>query len=218
MSIPAYSTATYIPMFFGKPGPFNPASLGGLSKYVAYPGSYPGSRGAQPGGFPGISPPVTNSTQQGNSNVAPLGEASQIPLDREVLRRVFPASSTFNDIYVMTGQNINDPTGPTARWAQTPFRIAMNAGDLYSRQYMPGGSNQVKGSVGIGKYKNTRGASQGGGVKTGNGASGNQHYVYDSSVYTKYKRLANKNKTYNDISFGGSNNGAYVSLLASKRY
>ena len=38
MSIPAYSTATYIPMFFGKPGPFNPASLGGgidLSTYTA---------------------------------------------------------------------------------------------------------------------------------------------------------------------------------------
>ena len=160
------------------------------------------------GGFNGISPTVTNSTQQGNSMVAPLGEASQIPKDRMVIRKVFPASSTFEGKNVMTNN-----------WAQTPFRIVMNAGDLLSRQYEPGGSNQVKGSVGIGRFKYTVGGSpsQGGSVMKGDGASGNQHYVYDSSVYTKYKRLIAKNKNYNDFSFGGANNGAYTSILASHR-
>ena len=218
MAIPAYSTATYIPMSFGPPGPFDNESLGGHSDYVAFPGTYPESRGGQPGGFPGISPRVTNTTQQGNSNVAPLGEASQVPLDRKILRKVFPTSSVFNDTYVMTGQSVSNPSAPTVEWAQTPFRVAMNAGDLYSRQYMPGGSNQVKGSVGMGKYRNTLGAYQGGAVRPGNGASGNQHYVYDSSVYTKYKRLLKKNKNYNDIGFGGSNNGAFVPLMAIRRF
>lgn len=153
------------------------------------------------GGINGISPTVTHSTQQGSG----AGEASQIPRDRTVMRTVFPASSTFEGKYVMTN-----------RWAQTPFRIAMNAGDLMSRQSQPGGSNQVKGSVGIGQFRYTLGA-QGGSVTKGNGASGNQHYVYDSSVYTNYKRLVVKNKNYNDVSFGGANNGAYTALSAARR-
>jgi hypothetical protein len=93
----------------------------------------------------------------------------------------------------------------------------MNAGDLKSRQSQPGGSNQVKGSVGIGQFRYSLSASQGGSVTAGNGASGNQHYVYDSSIYTKYKRLVAKNKIYNDNSFGGANNGAYTDLKASRR-
>lgn len=156
----------------------------------------------------GISPTVTHATQQGNSLVAPFGEASQIPMDRTIMRSVFPTTSTFEGKSVMTN-----------KWAQTPFRIAMNAGDLLSRQTQPGGSNQIKGSVGIGQFRYSLGASpsQGGSVTKGNGASGNQHYVYDSSVYTNYKRLNAKNKNYNDYSFGGSNNGAYTAILASRR-
>jgi hypothetical protein len=99
------------------------------------------------------------------------------------------------------------------RWAQTPFRIAMNAGDLLLRQTEPGGSNQIKGSAG--HLSNVLNADS---VRKGNGASGNQHFVYDSSTYTRYKKLASKNKNYNDISFGGSNNGAYVFSLASRRF
>ena len=158
------------------------------------------------GGSHGISPTVTHSTQQGNSLVAPLGEASQIPRDRMVMRTVFPSSSSFEGKKVMT-----------TAWAQTPFRITMNAGDLMSRQSHPGGSNQIKGSVGIGQFRYSLGAAQGGAVTDGNGASGNQHYVYDSSIYTKYKRLVAKNRVYNDNSFGGSNNGAYTDILAGRR-
>jgi hypothetical protein len=156
------------------------------------------------GGVPGISPTVTNTTQQGNSNVAPLGEASQIPRDRHILRKAFPNASVFNNSYVFSRS-----------WPQTPFRVAMNAGDLLMRQNEPGGSNQIKGSVG------TAGASRWSLSVTdnshpGTGASGNQHYVYDSSVYTRYKKLNAKQKNYNDFSFGGSNNGAYTTIMAMR--
>jgi hypothetical protein len=90
----------------------------------------------------------------------------------------------------------------------------MNAGDLYSRQYAAGGPNQVKGAVG----RTGRLTMSFGGPHKGDGASGNQHYVYDSSVYTKYKQLAAKNLNYNDISFGGDrNNASFVHLMGVRR-
>jgi hypothetical protein len=151
----------------------------------------------------GISPVVTITTQQGNSNVAPLGFASEIPLGRFYIREVFPNSSKFNGQFVLS-----------RRWAQTPFRVQMNAGDLLSRQSAPGGSNQTKGIPGSRSLM----YSTGGGAHGGDGATGNQHYVYDSSVYTKYRTMNAKARNYNDTSFGGSNNGSYVFSLASKRF
>jgi hypothetical protein len=154
--------------------------------------------------FNGISPKVVLTTQQGNSNVAPGGEASQIPLDRMVVRKAF-ATNKFQNKFVLTN-----------KWAQTPFRVAMNAGDLYSRQNEPGGPNQIKGSVGIGGYRNTLGFY--GGTHKGDGASGNQHYVYDSSIYTTYKKRVSKNKNYNDVSFvGDDHNGSYSPIMHIRR-
>ena len=156
------------------------------------------------GGFNGISPKVTITTQQGNSNVAPLGEASQIPLDRMYIRKAFPTNK-FRNKYILTN-----------KWAQTPFRVAMNAGDLLLRQREGGGTNQIKGSVGIGQHRNTLGSVDG--VTKGDGASGNQHYVYDSSVYTTYKRRLSKNKNYNDSSFGGDeNHSTFSPIMAIRR-
>jgi len=148
--------------------------------------------------------PITNTTQQGNSNVAPAGEASQISLDREYIRRVFQTNS-------VNGKGIMK-----TRWPQTPFRVVMNAGDLYLRQSEPGGANQVKGSVGIGRYRMTLASVDG--VKRGDGASGNQHYVYDISDYTRYKKLRAKLQNYNDTTFGGNTNGAYVPLMSVRRF
>jgi len=145
-------------------------------------------------------PKVTSSTQQGASMAAPFAEASQIPVDRMIIRRMFPNTSKFNGHPVLKRQ-----------WATSPFRVFYNAGDLLNRQHEAGGSNQVKGSVGIGQYRNTLG--NGDGTTKGNGASGNQHFVYDSSDYIKFKRLRTKMKNYNDISFGGSNNGSYTFLM-----
>jgi hypothetical protein len=137
-------------------------------------------------GFQGISPAVTGVTSDNNS----------IPLDRFTLRQGFATRYKFNNKFVLTN-----------RFPQTPFRLALNAGDPLSRQYEGGGSNQIQGRIGTQLWY-----TNGGGVNSGNGASGNQHYVYDSSIYTKYKRLANKNVNYNDYTFGGSNNGAFVPL------
>ena len=157
------------------------------------------------GGFNGISPTVTNNTQQGNSNVAPAAEASQIPLDRMYLRKAFPTNK-FRGKYILT-----------TAWPQTPFRVAMNAGDLLVRQTAPGGPNQIKGSVGIGKYRNTLGLVDS--TQKGDGASGNQHYVYDSSTYVTYKRRLAKNKNYNDVSFvGDKNNGSFTAIKAIRRF
>lgn len=128
--------------------------------------------------FRGISPRVLNSTQQGCSNVAPHGEASQIPRDRFVVRDAFSKQAMH-------------------RWAQTPFRVVMNAGDLHLRQAEPGGANAVK--SGVGNMRNLISDS----TQRGDGATGNQHYVYDSSVYTRYKRLTAKQTLYNDYTFGG---------------
>ena len=212
-------------LVFTKGTSWKPIDLGGKSKFVPFPGTS-GRGGTVKGAFPGISPPVLISTQQGNSNVAPLGQASQIPRDRNFTREAFPASSTFtykgNKYWVMTGNSVNNKK-KSIQWPQTPFRVAINAGDLLMRQNgedgSGGGSQQVKGSVGPGQTRYTRGArpNQGGAVNKGNGASGNQHWVYDSSDYIKYKRLLAKNKNYNDISFGGSNNGAYVPWVKSRR-
>lgn len=156
----------------------------------------------------GISPTVTNTTQQGNSNIAPFGFASEIPRERMMLREVFPASSMFKGKHVLGSTN-----GVPARWAQTPFRIAMNAGDLMSRKSVPGGSNQIKGAVG--KYSLVYFSDS---VHKGDGATGNSKYVYDSSVYTKFRRLSAKTHTYDDPTFGGSNNGAYVAERAARRF
>ena len=149
----------------------------------------------------GISPTVTITTQQGNSNNAPLGGASEIPLGRMMIREVFNTSK-FNGVYVQSRP-----------WAQTPFRVSMNAGDLMSRQTTPGGSNQVKGLIGSRSLMYDTG-----GTARGNGATGNQHYVYDSSVYTKYKNLNARAKNYEDVSFGGANNGSYVFSMANGRF
>ena len=98
-------------------------------------------------------------------------------MDRLFLTKMFPISSKFKGNYVLTSP-----------MASTPFRIVMNAGDPMSRQTAPSSINQLS-------TKGMRWMSRDG-VRKGDGASGNQHYVYDHSVYIKYKGLVNKNKKF----------------------
>lgn len=140
----------------------------------------------------GISPPILLTTQQGASNAAPFAEASQIPIDRKILREVFSPNAA-------------------RRWGCSPFRVAFNAGDLYSRQTAPGGSNQVKGRTRIYNLLSSDG------VTKGDGASGNQHFVYDSSDYVRYLRLKAKNQNYDDSSFGGTTNSSYEAIMRVTR-
>jgi len=125
--------------------------------------------------FNGVSPPVTITTQQGNSTVAPFAQASEVTRDRTIIRRMFPTNS------------VNGTPVFSKTWALSPFRVTMNAGDLTVR-------------------RNDK-----------DGASGNQHYVYDASDYTRFKGLNEKQKLYNDYTFGGANNGAYRAIMRMHR-
>lgn len=101
----------------------------------------------------------------------------------------------------------------------TPFRLFTNSGDqAASVNSAPlaalGAPNQVGGSTVVRLH-----AQYGGSHANGSAAyTGNPRYVYDGSDYTKFKKLVAINKTYNDLSFGGANNGAYVALKAVRRF
>ena len=98
----------------------------------------------------------------------------------------------------------------------TPFRAVNNAGDLLNRvAYTSGGSNQVN----TGRIKtsaNYSGNILGGSIfakPDGSGvpsATTNVKWVYDGSDYTRFKKQQAANRSYNDWSFGGSNNGSYT--------
>jgi hypothetical protein len=125
-----------------------------------------------------------------------------------------------DDYMDLDGDGYADPTPGTCardvlKMPLTPFRQAFNAGDsqgtvnnsVLAELYAP---NQVGG---IGAGQNI--FSRAGGVHKGGQAAytGNPKYVYDGSDYIRFKKLQAKNRTYNDKSFGGANNGAYVPLM-----
>ena len=100
----------------------------------------------------------------------------------------------------------------------TPFRVAMSAGDINgtineSRSPNLPGYNQVISQRSNGTQNNV------GAIKNNGNAyyTGNPKYVYDGADYTRFKRLSAVNKTYDDKSFGGANNGAYTYLMAVRR-
>ena len=99
----------------------------------------------------------------------------------------------------------------------TPFRAAMNAGDIagttnsFPSPTLPG-SNQVK-------PQSILNLTWGGVHNTGEALySGNQKYVYDSSNYIRFKRLQAENRNYNDKSFGGDEHHASKVPLSSVRH
>lgn len=98
----------------------------------------------------------------------------------------------------------------------TPFRQAFNAGDTagtVNERTREAASNQLNGIAPVNslrRYERSRGAASGG----ESNFTGNPKFVYDSSDYIRFKKLAAKNKTYNDKSFGGDeSNGSYVSRM-----
>lgn len=153
------------------------------------------------GGKPGAQPQLLGGGANSNSGSGMVG-SSERGQSRMVLRS---AMGRMQWLKSATGSN------PVVR--ATPFRVAMNAGDITGtvntapdpRLPTP---NQVNGP-----NVNTTQA-RGDGVKHGSAAySGNPRFVYDGSDYTRYKKLKAKLKTYNDKSFGGSNNGAYTFIM-----
>lgn len=148
------------------------------------------------GGFQGISPKQTIHNYKD----------SEQTMTRRVLR------DSWNTSYAQGTVN-------GKQRAIGPFRAINNLGDFLSRQnYVCGGSNQVnadkpgwKGHIGsiISQCDNTGVAA----------SVCNTRFVPDSSDYTKYKKQAAINRTYNDIGFGGDkSNGSYVSLMAVRRF
>jgi hypothetical protein len=105
--------------------------------------------------------------------------------------------------------------------ATTPFRAVNNAGDYLSRQnYTSGGSNQLYGRVNSAVTPTA--LVLGGGIFSkldGTGipsCTANVKYVYDGSDYTRFKKMQATNRTYNDYSFGGANNGSQTAIARAR--
>lgn len=155
----------------------------------------------------GIQPTLLGGGANSNSGSGMIGgnERSQ---DRIILRK---AQGKYGFL-----ASLNIPVN-SYRSGLTPFRIAINAGDIIqaSPNYSGVGPDprlpQINQVNGIGPSKLF---ANGGGIHSGSATySGNPHYVYDSSDYIRYKRLKSVFNTYNDKSFGGSNNGSYTFLM-----
>ena len=107
-------------------------------------------------GTKGNSPEILGSTING----------SIVPVEKKTVRKVFPTTTKVNGQYLLSGN-----------FAQTPFRLAMNAGDP---NLMVKGGNKSTMAPTNGKVSQK---------------------VYDASDYIRFKRLQNKNRIYNDKSF-----------------
>lgn len=99
----------------------------------------------------------------------------------------------------------------------TPFRAVNNSGDFLARvNYSCGGPNPTN------MDKPGRGQSIGSIPQNCDGtgvqaSSCNVKFVADSSDYTTFKKQQAMNKTYNDLGYGGYNNGSYVPLMHVRR-
>ena len=128
-------------------------------------------------------------------------------IERKVLRNSF-GNRTYN---TTSGPSKYQLTGT---YATTPFRVAMNAGDVngtYQKPVdttaLPKPSNQVH----VTKSSLFGWKLSAGSVKTidgGSAYSGNPKYVYDGTDYVRFKKLQAIKRNYNDKSFGGDNNFA----------
>ena len=112
-------------------------------------------------------------------------------------------------------------SGPASYVNQTPFRLSMLAGDpfgsineaVFPTLYAP---NQVaRSGISFGVLPR----SNGGGLSSGNATyTGNPKWVYDSSDYSRYKKLKAMSQNYNDSSFGGDQHHAsQVAISAARR-
>jgi hypothetical protein len=164
-------------------------------------------RKATGGGRKGIQPALLGGGANSNSGTGMIG-GSERSQARLTLREAWGHYG-----FLVRLNILDNPY----RSGLTPFRQAMNAGDMKqaSLNYSGVGPDkrlpQINQVNGIGPSKLF---ANGGSIQSGTAAySGNPHYVYDSSDYIRYKRLKSVLNTYNDESFGGSNNGSYTFLM-----
>jgi len=157
--------------------------------------------GGRPGGRPGAG--FANTTF-----------CSEDAMKRKILRKAFKSNNV-----KLNGSTIPSLSGP--------FRTAFNQGDVLSRNYQTcGGPNQVNDVTSL-KLRPKMGgcvSRKDCGTLT-KGVTpeevplycGNQKYVSDSSLFTKFKGLSMINKNYNDKSFGGDESHAAYSFLRRVR-
>lgn len=153
------------------------------------------------GGTPGIQPNLIGSGANGSGMVG----SSERGQSRFILRHAFGRKNWLESVI---GYSVQPAIGN--------FRRSMNAGDILgtvNEGPLPAlpRPNQVNGpNIAPGRLHGLNGGS----VQTGGAAySGNPKYVYDSSDYVRFKNLQATLRTYNDSSFGGSNNGSYTFLM-----
>lgn len=156
------------------------------------------------GGIPGAMPKgglLGGGASGGRAGNSGMEGGGQREMDRVTLRRVLG-----HTVFPGNPRNI------------TPFRRYMNAGDTngtvnsYPSRLL-GATNQVTGNRMVSQLH-----ANGGGNHYGDAYySGNQKYVYDSSSYSRYKKLFVVNKNYNDSSFGGSGGSTVAEALRRVR-
>ena len=136
-------------------------------------------------------------------------------IDRFVLREAFGNQYLSNNPPLESpAYFVNEGLSKT-----TPFRAIMSAGDVNGTKNEAGAPflpspNQVRSSYVQTVKLFTNGVRDNGSAYF----TGNPKYVYDGSDYTRYKKLRAVNRTYDDKSFGGSNNGSYSALKRVRRF
>ena len=148
------------------------------------------------GGIPGGQPRLLGGgAGGGRSGYSGMEGGGSRGFDRLVLRRVYN-----NTVYPNGNPRII-----------TPFRRYFNAGDPAGTTNsapspLLGSPNQLSGNSMVSRIH----AHQGG-TSTGQAFySGNPKFVYAGSDYVRFKKLNAKNKTYNDLTFGGGGNTSTV--------
>ena len=106
--------------------------------------------------------------------------------------------------------------------AITPFRRFFNAGDAAGALVGQQGISPLLGrpinQVGSSSLVSRLHTNTYGGVQPGQSFfSGNPKYVYDSSLYVRYRGLVAKNRLYNDSSFGGDQSNASEAAIRRVR-
>ena len=136
------------------------------------------------------------------TEVPPMDVSSTFPMTRNIVRKVWNTSS-------ITGSSVGTRM-------ITPFRAVYNAGDILSRQNFSGsdgncmapsrpglnGLKQSYGSCAFGSMPSVFYSTRQINAEVPAGAC-NPKYVYDSSLYTRYRREMATNNNYNDAGYGG---------------
>ena len=159
--------------------------------------------------FPKSVPQGTYPNVKGSSvqKPKPVIDSSERSRDRFLLRNAW---------------NTNTYPASAPKTNMGSFRAVNNAGDLLSRKnYTCGGANMIPSRPGTmiltTKDGGQRSACDGSGIPP---ATCNVKYVYDSSDFTKHKKLKAENYSYSipDYTYGGANNGTTQSVINRVRH